>query len=156
MFLSAALHPDEQILELLDTAPLDAMAPNNDSPFARRLSICCITFSDHPMHGVLGNFFDCSFSLNFDFKDLSNQTNNDSIQQDAPALVSSKTSDHIKSCFEGHTSDVDKNSNKPLLQGLPTFPLSDDLHTGCKRILSDNNFKQGITCVDAKTHLSER
>ena len=124
MFLSAALHPDEQIPELLDTAPLDAMAPNNDSPFARRLSICCITFSDHQMCDDLRNFFNISFSFDFDFKDLLNSANDDWIQQDVPALlIFSKTSDQVKLCVEGHTSDVSKNGIKHLLQGLPTFCL---------------------------------
>ena len=126
-------------LSSFDTSPLDATMPNN------RKSTCHIAFSDHLMHGDLRNFFNSSFSFDFGFKDLLNQVNDDWIQQDVPALIFSKMSDHIKSCVDGHTSHVNKNTIGPSLQGLPIFPFSNDLHTDRKQILGNHNFKHRIS-----------
>ena len=115
--------------------------PDNNNPFSRRLGICHMTFGNHPMQDDLGNFFSGTFLFNFNFKELLNQANNHWNNPDISAVVITETSDDIKSCVSGHTSDPNKNNIKCTLQGMPIFLKISELHTTLKQIMSDNNFK---------------
>ena len=108
----------ELSLSFLDPANTAFTMPNNNNPFSH-LSNCHITFGNRPMHGDLSNFFNGTFSFDFDFKDLFNKANNDWNNLDISGIVITETSDHIKSCIDGHTSNADKNNIEAALQGLP-------------------------------------
>ena len=100
------------------------------------------------MHGDLGNFFKGTFSFDFQFKDLLNQTGEDWTDPNIPGLIITETSDHMKLCVTGHTSNADKINIEPTFQGLWPFLKSNELHVSHERVMSNDNPKQGVTRIN--------